>query len=108
MNRRNFTRAAAASATSLFTASAQKPGESARVDGVTREVAEFIVNTSYRDVPADVMELGKKSILDGLGLALSGSVAETGRLSRAYLKSLGLSAGEATVIGSSMKTPVPD
>jgi len=64
------------------------------------------VNTSYNDVPRDVMELGKKSILDGLGLALSGSVAETGRLSRAYLKSLGLSAGEATVIGSSMKAPV--
>jgi hypothetical protein len=52
------------------------------------------------------MALGKKSILDGLGLALSGSVAETGRLSRAYLKSLGLSAGEATVIGTSMKAPV--
>jgi 2-methylcitrate dehydratase PrpD len=114
MNRRNFTRTAAVNATSVFfTASAQKPaahrpdaGEPKRADGVTREVAEFIVNTTYNDVPGDVMELGKKSILDGLGLALSGSVAETGRLSRAYLKSLGLSAGEATVIGSSMKAPI--
>src|SRR6195256_332995 len=32
--------------------------------------------------------------------------ARPGGLSRAYLKSLGLSAGEATVIGSSMKAPV--
>ena len=114
MNRRKFTRTAAASATSLFfTASAQNPvahrpdaEESRHAEGVTREVAEFIVNTTYNDVPGDVMELGKKSILDGLGLALSGSVAETGRLSRAYVKSLGLSGGEATVIGSSMKAPV--
>src|SRR5438876_5682087 len=106
MNRRRFTRTAAASMTSsFFTASAQSPA-ARRADGVTREVAEFIVKTTYNDVPGDVMELGKKSILDGLGLALSGSVAETGRLSRAYLKSLGLSAGEATVIGSSMKAPV--
>jgi hypothetical protein len=114
MNRRKFTRTAAASVSSLFfTASAQSPAthrpdseESKRAGGVTREVAEFIVNTTYSDVPGDVIELGKKSILDGLGLALSGSVAETGRLSRTYLKSLGLSAGEATVIGSSMKVPV--
>src|SRR5262249_7999086 len=49
--------------------------------------------------------LGKKSILDGLGLSLSGSVAETGPLTRAYLKSLGFSGGVASVFGSSMKAP---
>jgi 2-methylcitrate dehydratase PrpD len=76
------------------------------MEGASVEVANFIVNTTYRDVPADVMELGKKSILDGLGLALSGSVAESGRLSLAYLKSLGALKGEATIIGTSMKAPV--
>jgi len=64
------------------------------------------LNTTWRDVPEDVRELGKKSILDGLGLALSGSVAETGSLSRAYLKSLGLVQGEATIVGTSLKAPV--
>ena len=76
-----------------------------KVEGLTREVAAFIVNTGYRDVPEEVIDLGKKSILDGLGLALSGSVAETGRLSRTYVQSLGLSRGESTIIGSSLKAP---
>jgi 2-methylcitrate dehydratase PrpD len=75
------------------------------VEGLTREVAAFIVNTVYRDVPEEVIELGKKSILDGLGLALCGSVAETGKLCRAYLKSLGSSHGDSTVIGSVLKVP---
>ncbi|MGP8244487.1 MAG: MmgE/PrpD family protein [Bryobacteraceae bacterium] len=73
-------------------------------EGLTRYVAEFVVKTQYADVPADVIELGRKSILDGLGLALAGSVAETGDLSRTYIRSLGPISGSATVLGSSMKT----
>ena len=46
---------------------------------VTNYVAEFIVNTRYTDLPPEVIELAKKSILDGIGLALSGSVAKSGR-----------------------------
>ena len=71
--------------------------------GVTRYVAEFVVNTTYRGIPANVIEIGRKSILDGLGLALVGSVVKTGALSRAYFNSLGLLSGGATVIGTSMK-----
>ncbi len=74
------------------------------VEGLTREVAEFILHTRYDDLPADVVELGRKSILDGLGLALCGSVADTGRLSRDYVKSIGLANGASTILGSSMKT----
>ena len=73
-------------------------------EDLTRYVAEFVVKTQYADVPGDVVEYGRKSILDGLGLALAGSVAETGELSRAYIRSLGLMPGPATVIGTSMKT----
>src|SRR5215467_134105 len=70
------------------------------IEGLTREVAEFIVNLRYSAIPEEVIDLGKKSILDGLGLALCGSVAETGSLSRNYIASLGLSRGNATVIGT--------
>ena len=73
--------------------------------GVTQQVARFIVDTEYRGIPEDVVELGKKSILDGLGLALSGSVAETGPLSRKYVELLGVRTTGATVIGSKMKAP---
>ena len=74
------------------------------VPGLTRYVAEFVVKTKYGDIPRDVIELGKKSILDGFGLALAGSVAETGPLSRKYLQSLGLCNGTSTVVGTSIKT----
>jgi len=78
----------------------------AAVEPVTRRIAEFIVNTRYADLPADVLELGRKSILDGLGLAIVGSIAQTGRLARQYIQSLGLARNEATVIGTTMKAPV--
>jgi len=72
----------------------------------TQRAADFIVRTSFAQIPAEVLELGKKSILDGLGLALVGSVAQTGRIVRQYLQSLGLSRTEATVMGTPMKAPV--
>src|ERR1700724_208544 len=44
-----------------------------RMTDVTKYVSDFAVNAKYSDVPSDVVELGKKSILDSLGLALAGS-----------------------------------
>jgi len=73
--------------------------------GLTREVAEFILRTRFQDLPAEVIDLGRKSMLDGLGLALCGSRAETGELSRAYLKSMGFAEGKATVLGSPLRAP---
>src|SRR5262245_56386022 len=101
LTRRGLIRTFAASVSLL-----RAPAQTSPHDGVSREVAEFIVGARYEDLPKDVLDLGKKSILDALGLALSGSVAETGPLSRAYVKSLGLSGREASVIGSSMRAPV--
>jgi len=79
-----------------------------RAEPVTDYVARFIVNTRYEDIPNHVLELARKSILDGLGLALCGSAAKTGEIVREYIESLGFGPGAAgaTVIGSSMKAPV--
>ena len=71
--------------------------------GLTRYVAEFVVGADIRDLPEDVVALGKKSILDGIGLALSGSVAQSGALVRRHLDDLGLAPGAATVIGAGRK-----
>jgi 2-methylcitrate dehydratase PrpD len=76
---------------------------------VTDYVAEFIVNSRYTDIPDAVIELARKSVLDGLGLALCGSAAGSGEIVRNYLKSSGLvSTGSkaTTVIGSPLKAPV--
>jgi 2-methylcitrate dehydratase PrpD len=71
----------------------------------TRHVVEFVRGVQLSDIPEQVIALGKKSILDGLGLALSGSVAKSGELVRRHLLSLGLAGGPATVIGSDLKLP---
>ena len=70
---------------------------------LTRYVAAFIAGAKFDDLPADVVALGKKSILDGIGLALSGAVARSGELVRKHLDSLNLAAGPATIIGGDRK-----
>jgi len=73
---------------------------------LTSDVARFIIATKSRRIPADVMRLGKRSILDGLGLALAGNAAESGRLVRAYLAKLVRSTARGcTVIGTNLKLP---
>ena len=73
---------------------------------LTEYVARFIVGTKPSRIPATVMRLGKRSILDGIGLALAGNAAESGRIVRTYLKSLGCPSGKgATVIGTATKLP---
>jgi 2-methylcitrate dehydratase PrpD len=70
---------------------------------LTRYVADFVLKLKYEDIPAEIISLGKKSILDGFGLALAGSMAQSGPISRAYVQSLGSTTGNATVIGSPLK-----
>jgi 2-methylcitrate dehydratase PrpD len=83
--------------------------KSQKPDPVTGQVADFILNTRFEDLPPEVLELAKKSILDSCGVALAGSAAKTGEIIRSYIQSLGVpSAGPntATLIGSSLKAPV--
>ncbi len=81
------------------------PGsEFPKVPGLTEYVGQFVASTRYEDIPEGVIELGKKSILDGLGLALAGSRAQTGSICREYLGQLGICDGKSSIIGSSIKT----
>jgi 2-methylcitrate dehydratase PrpD len=80
--------------------------EASKAPGLTKYVAAFILNTKYEAIPPEVIALGKNSILDGFGLALAGSVAETGPLVERYLKTLGFSGGKAGIIGTGMKVPL--
>jgi 2-methylcitrate dehydratase PrpD len=104
LTRRRFAHLALFTATTAVPLRAQPP--EAGSGDVTRRFAEFVADTRYSGIPGDVIELGRKSILDGLGLAIVGSVAKTGLLSRQYIRSLGLSRTDATVIGTSLKAPV--
>ena len=86
-------------------AQSSSPAPAPTPPDVTAYVADFIVNTRLADIPAEVIELARKSILDGIGLALCGSAAKSGEIVRTYLKSMGMTSGAATVIGSSLKAP---
>ena len=92
-------------ASPLSAAAAQQRQELPAAPGLTKYVSDFIVNTKYEDIPAPVLELGRKSILDGFGLALAGSVSEMGPLIRRYVEAQGLSGGKASIIGSRLKAP---
>ena len=73
---------------------------------LTEYVARFVTSTKASAIPREVMHLGKRSILDGIGLALAGNAAESGHIVRTYLKTLGVATGKgATVIGTNMKLP---
>jgi 2-methylcitrate dehydratase PrpD len=110
MRRRDFGKAslgAIASTAFLRSANGVEPpagGDFAKAPGLTDYVGKFIASTKYEDIPPDVIKLGKKSILDGLGLALAGSRAQTGALCREYVEHLGICEGKACIIGSSKRT----
>ncbi len=78
--------------------------DSRRGEGLTREVGRFVVETRHDGLPDELVALGRKSILDGLGLALSGSVAESGTIIQRYLTTQNLS-GTTSVLGTAMKVP---
>jgi 2-methylcitrate dehydratase PrpD len=118
MERRDFLKSATAvaaglglpypSAVGLSAPQAEQPGKGAsfpKVEKLTAHVAGFVVNTQLSGVPTEAVDLGKKSILDGLGLALSGSKAETAGLIQQYVKSLGCGSGGAAVLGSATRLP---
>jgi 2-methylcitrate dehydratase PrpD len=73
---------------------------------VTDDAASFITSTKAADIPADVMHLGKRSVIDGIGLALAGAASQTCTIVRRYFDSLGIATERGcTIIGSTMRVP---
>jgi 2-methylcitrate dehydratase PrpD len=73
---------------------------------LTDYVAGFVVRTKTSDIPVDVAHLGKRSVLDGIGLALAGAVSDCGRIAQKYLVSLGIENDRgSTVIGTPTRVP---
>jgi 2-methylcitrate dehydratase PrpD len=73
--------------------------------GLTAYISDFIVSARYEGIPEDVVALGKKSILDGFGLALAGSVSTLAPPLKSYLRSLGLCSAKSSIMGTRMKVP---
>lgn len=72
---------------------------------ITEYVAQFVHSTRHDDIPAHVAQLGKKAILDCLGLALAGAKAEGSAILRRHIEEMGCANGAATVFGASLRAP---
>jgi 2-methylcitrate dehydratase PrpD len=72
---------------------------------LTMHVAEFAATFDIRNLPSEVIELGRKSILDGLGLAVAGSACESGHIVNDYVRDLGGNHAACRVLGTNIKAP---
>jgi 2-methylcitrate dehydratase PrpD len=78
---------------------------SAPPSGLTDEVAAFVVGVEARDLPPEVARLGRRSVVDGLGLALAGARAQASRIARRHLEALGAGQGGSSVVGAGVSWP---
>ena len=70
--------------------------------GVTRVLTDRLARVKFEDLPASVVKTAKRLIMDGLGVALAGSVQPTGRIIRDYA-ALEAQTGEVTLIGDARR-----
>ncbi|MDO8472804.1 MAG: MmgE/PrpD family protein [Dehalococcoidia bacterium] len=68
----------------------------------TRQIAEFMAQTRFEDLPPPVVHLAKVTILDAIGCAFGGFSHDRSVISRQVMESFG-GLPEATVIGSDLK-----
>ncbi|MCC8060921.1 MAG: MmgE/PrpD family protein [Clostridiales bacterium] len=76
--------------------------------GISYQLAKFIAETNFEDIPEYVLETQKKSILDGIGITLGAATLGDGCRDLVELAEENSSGGreEATVIGFQKKLPV--
>jgi hypothetical protein len=71
--------------------------------GTTAELARFIAETHYDDLPAEVVAAAKVGILDGVANLLAGSTQPVAQLISAYTRELG-GTPVSSVTGHGFKT----
>ncbi|PIV23071.1 MAG: MmgE/PrpD family protein [Deltaproteobacteria bacterium CG03_land_8_20_14_0_80_45_14] len=75
---------------------------------ITRKLAKFIYQTSYKDIPENVIEQSKLLFLDWLGVTLAGSREKIAAILLNFLEEVdgGHSLSQATLIGKGLKTDI--
>jgi 2-methylcitrate dehydratase PrpD len=74
---------------------------------VERDLAAFVSELVYDDVPDDAVRTVERCYLDTLGVALAGAVAPPGRTARRLLAAAGSAGGDATVLGETAGASAP-
>lgn len=75
------------------------------MNGYTRELARFISETSYGDLPENLRACMRKYFLDAIGCGLYGTTTESGRILSRFIRDQGGNA-EATLWKSAWRGPV--
>ncbi len=73
---------------------------------VTQELVNFIVNTDHSEIPSEAREIGKRAILDCLGVSLAGSQDQISMIILEFLKDTGGQA-IASVWGKKFQSSAP-
>lgn len=70
---------------------------------ITKEIASFVVNTDFENIPTEAITVAKKAILDGIGVAIAGSKEECSGIIADFIEEI--EAKEtASILGKSLKT----
>jgi 2-methylcitrate dehydratase PrpD len=72
--------------------------EGAAITGATAAVTRFITTTNLQSMPVDVVQQGKRCLIDGFGVILAGSTVRGSAIVREYVKSV-TDKKEATALG---------
>ena len=73
--------------------------------GSTRQLASFIAETGYPQLPGEVLTKAKELILDQLGVALASSMLPWNRKVLEYVQDMGIN-GDSRVIGTRHRTSI--
>ncbi len=77
------------------------------MEGITKQVAAYVAQIRYEDLPTEVVEMAKRCVLDFIGVSIKGSTLEHSKILAEYVKSIG-GIPESTVIGYPFKVPAPN
>ena len=72
----------------------------------TAHVAQFVAETDWEKIPANIHPTAKYLIFDHLCVTLAGSRSDAGRLVQEYVDGLG-GPPEAPILGTRRRVPVP-
>lgn len=70
---------------------------------VTKDLANFVADTNFNDLPEEVREHAKLCVLDWLGAALAGSLEHPAKIVTSVIREMG-GRKESTIIGTRIKT----
>ena len=74
-------------------------------ESISEYVAQFVCAKRFEDIPANVLRLAKKQLLDCMGLALAGAQSVGSAIVRRHIEEMGCANGAATVFGTNLCVP---